>query len=75
MSDKKEVIRTMSIERAFKSAFDNSNKDVFDFAHFMRFDKIRAVRIQKSENITTDTLEKIAAFFEMPVSEFCKLGE
>jgi len=72
---KEEFERTSSLPKCFELAFKKTGLKVKDFAYFMNIDTARSCRIRKQENMQTDTAQKAAAFFGMPMSEFIKLGE
>ena len=67
--------RTVNFPKAFEKAFELSGLTERDFTDFMRRDPTRTYRIRTQPNMNTDTAQKAAKFFGMPMSEFIALGE
>ena len=74
----KKFDRTVDIPKAFARAFYLSGPEPLstaDFTRFMKLDSTRTYRIRTQVNMNTDTVQKAAEFFGMPMSEFIALGE
>ena len=65
----------MNVGKSINKAIVDQGKDTKWLSEQLKVSVTRAGVLRNSLNTSTDTLQRLAAAFKMPVSEFIALGE